>query len=318
LWNLRKIKWSEARAQPGFVDADNVRVAVLDTGIDHDHEDLQGVVREYTYEYPSLPAVSGQKDIIGHGTHVAGTIAALINNSVGINGICQCQMHVWKIFDDQTTYLPSRRAFMYVVNPEMYLRALADCVDQDIDVLNLSIGGPGKPSDQEQVLFDILQANGTTIVAAMGNERLYGSPHSYPAKIHGVVAVGATKIDDSVANFSNRGSHIALSAPGVGIWSTLPSYPGQMGFEATVDGSDIREGKPIRRETDYAAWDGTSMATPHVTGAAALLIAKHGKMSGITVRQHLQASADSVPGMSGSSFDPDYGAGRLNLLRLLQ
>jgi len=152
----------------------------------------------------------------------------------------------------------------------------------------------------------------------MGNERQFGSPTSYPAAIPGVIAVGATSLDDKVANFSNRGNHISLVAPGVSIWSTLPTYPGRFGF-AAVPGPN---GKPVqgmeqRRETDYDSWNGTSMATPHVTAATALLLANKEKMNPAAVRQKLMASADKTAGMNGNNFHPDYGAGRLNLLNLL-
>jgi subtilisin family serine protease len=109
-----------------------------------------------------------------------------------------------------------------------------------------------------------------------------------------------------------------LSAPGVGIWSTLPTYPGQTGFDA-IKGPDGRPipGTPKGRETDYDAWQGTSMASPHVAAAAALLLANRGNMNGAAVRQQLMKTADEVPGMRGGDWDHDYGAGRLNLLRLL-
>jgi subtilisin family serine protease len=325
MWNLAKILWEQARARESFHDADEVHIAVLDTGVDLSHPELQlGQPIDYQWEQPDLSRPVSDKDIIGHGTHVSGTIAAIANGNVGVKGICRCRLSVWKIFDDQPTYADGTGAFLYFVNPIMYRRALAACVESQVDVINLSIGGRGVPDSVERSLFDQLIAAGVTICAAMGNERQYGSPTSYPAAIPGVIAVGATALDDSVTLFSNSGNHIALSAPGKAIWSTLPTYPGQSGFSAVVgpDGKPT-QGKPMRRETDYDAWDGTSMATPHVTACAALLLAKAhedgvGKMTPDEVRKALMRSADKVPGMNGSAFSVDYGAGRLNLLRLLQ
>jgi subtilisin family serine protease len=157
----------------------------------------------------------------------------------------------------------------------------------------------------------------------MGNDRQQGSPTTYPGAIPGVIAVGATGVDDAVTVFSNRGDHIALSAPGKAIWSTLPTYPGQTGFSAVIGpNGQVQQGNPIGRETSFDAWDGTSMATPHVTGCTALLMAKHndegGKLTPAQARDMLMQSADKVPGMQGSGFTADYGAGRLNLFRLLQ
>jgi subtilisin family serine protease len=317
LWNLVKIQWKQARALSSFQDANTIKVAVLDTGVDQAHPDLKGRISQYIFLHPDLPLASDEKDIIGHGTHVSGTIAAISNNRIGINGICRCDLSVWKIFDDEPEDFGD--SFEYAVEPVMYRRALADCLDQDIDVINLSIGGPGEPDPQELELFSALIENGTTVVAAMGNEREDGSPTSYPAAIPGVIAVGATSLQDTVAIFSNRGNHISLCAPGVGIWSTLPTYPGQFGFWRVIgpNGQPV-QGKAIRRDTNYGAWDGTSMATPHVTGAAALLLANNGTMDPASVQGHLEKSADKVSGMGGRNFHPDYGAGRLNLLQLLR
>lgn len=318
MWNLKKIKWQDVRSRRGIKDAIGIKVAVLDTGIDVEHPDLKGQIKSYSFANLDLSRPSGDKDIIGHGTHVAGTIAAKINNNLGINGVCNCDLRIWKIFDDVADYISMRSGYAYFVDPIMYFRALADCIEQQVDVVNLSIGGGGAPDAFESSLFANLIAGGTTVVAAMGNEREYGSPTSYPAAIPGVIAVGATKIDDKVASFSNRGNHISISAPGVGIWSTLPQNPGQFGFRAER-GSDgrPREGKPLRRETDYDAWDGTSMATPHVAAAAALLIANRGKMSPADVNARLKSTAYRVKSMKKKTFHPDYGAGRLDLLKLL-
>ena len=318
MWNLHKVRWADALAQPNFADAINIKVGVLDTGIDPDHPDLTGRIASYTFAHPDIPGASGNKDIIGHGTHVAGTIMANSSNSIGINGVCSCEMHSWKIFDDQDDFAGFDDGFVYFVDTAMYHRALADCAEQGIDVINLSIGGGGAPDPNEQLLFDTLLAGGTTVVAAMGNERQFGSPTSFPAAIPGVIAVGATNIDDKVANFSNRGNHIAVSAPGVSIWSTLPTYPGRFGFEAIPGANGPIRGMEQKRETDYDAWNGTSMATPHVVAAVALLFSNKGKMSPAEALAELKAAADKVPAMGGNTFHPDFGAGRLNLLRLLE
>ena len=320
MWNLEKIKWAQARARSGFKDAGAIKVAVLDTGIDQTHPDLQGHIGPYVYDHPDLPTASSAQDIIGHGTHVAGTIAASIN-SVGINGICTCQLNIWKIFDDIPD-LDSPQApteFAYFVDPAMYLRALIDCQERGMDVVNLSIGGGGTPDFAETQAFSRLLANGTVVVAAMGNERQWGSPTSYPAALPSVIAVGATNIVDRVAVFSNRGNHISVCAPGVAIWSTLPLNPGQFGFEAVSDGSgNYRQGKPKRRETDYDAWDGTSMASPHVAAAVALHLANGGNRGAPAVSSALGATVDKVPAMGGRDFDADYGHGRLNLDALVK
>ena len=200
----------------------------------------------------------------------------------------------------------------------MYRRALSDCINQGVDVVNLSIGGPGAPDFQERTLFNMLLARGTTVVAAMGNERMQGSPTSYPAAIPGVIAIGATSIDDTIASFSNRGNHVALSAPGVAIWSTLPTFPGQTGFTATIGPNGLPvEGRAMSREVNYDAWAGTSMATPHVTAAVALLKAKAGALTPTEVRAKLTGTVDKVAGMQGQNWHPDFGFGRLNLRTLL-
>jgi subtilisin family serine protease len=321
MWNLQKIAWDKAREQPGFRDANSIKVAVLDTGVDEFHPSLKGQIAAYHWQQPDM-AVSGN-DFIGHGTHVSGTIAAVIG-SASVKGICKCTLSVWKIFGDTAVYQPSLGAYGYYVDPILYRRALAACVENPVDVINLSIGGTAPPDPtSEGFLFSQLIASGVTICAAMGNDRGAGSPIFYPAAIPGIIAVGATGPDDLVAEFSNAGSHIALSAPGKAIWSTLPTYPGQTGFNAVIgpDGKP-QQSSPISREKDYDAWDGTSMATPHVTACTALLMAKHnnggGKLTPDQARKLLMQSADKVQGMNGSDFSPDYGAGRLDLLNLLQ
>jgi subtilisin family serine protease len=316
LWNLAKIRWSEARQLPSFQDATDIHVAVLDTGIDSGHPDRPAIIANYEFAHPTNATSSSNRDIIGHGTHVAGTIAARINNNVGINGICNCTISAFKIFDDTPDWWAARGEFVYFVDPAMYQRALSRCLTLKVRVINLSIGGGGAPSVNEQMLFNRLLQAGTTVVAAMGNENT--SQPSYPAAIPGVVAVGATSIHDARASFSNVGGHISLVAPGQGIWSTLPTYPGNTGYfpRATFPPQpDLT--RPIIRDTDYASWDGTSMASPHVAAAVALLLAGNGGMTPAAVKQKLEASAVKVPGMLGQNFSQEYGFGRLDLVKLL-
>jgi subtilisin family serine protease len=133
----------------------------------------------------------------------------------------------------------------------------------------------------------------------MGNEFEEGNPTEYPAAMREVCAVGATDELDKRAGFSNTGRHIDLMAPGVGILSTTPTF--------RYDGDGERE---------YDAWDGTSMSTPHVAAAAALLLAKSPGMTPAQVIKKLTSSADRVAGAKKGSAS--YGAGRLNCQKLLR
>jgi subtilisin family serine protease len=326
LWNLKRIRWQESRAL-NIRQPKDITVAILDTGVEKEHPDLAGRVVSYDYTHP-LPNVMGEKDLHGHGTHVAGIVGAVTNNGFGICGICECKLKIWKIFRDEPQFMLGQNMFSYVVDPVAYLLALKACAEDSVDVVNLSIGGPGKPSVEEERAFKGLMEKGVIVIAAMGNERMFGSPISYPAAIPGVVAVGATNLNDKVTAFSSEGDHICLCAPGQAIWSTLPRYPGQLGFlpkhAKRKKGSSTAKPepdltKPITRETDYDAWNGTSMAAPHVTGAAALLLANRGKDTPTRVRDALEKCADKVQGMgSPQGRDRNYGAGRLNLLKLLE
>ena len=333
LWNFERIQWEESRNLQNVKQATDITVAVLDTGIEAEHPDLAGRIESYDYSHP-LQHLMSEKDLHGHGTHVAGIVGAVTNNGYGIHGVCECRLKVWKIFRDDPQFIAGQNMFCYVVDPVAYIQALDACLISSVNVLNLSIGGLGKPSSEEESAIKALVANGTTVVAAMGNERMFGSPLSYPAAIPGVIAVGATNLNDRVTSFSSRGGHISLCAPGQAIWSTLPSYPGQIGFlpkrtnqkkgSKTKPEPDLE--KPITRERNYDAWNGTSMAAPHVAGAVALLLANRGKDSPDRVREALEDSADVVQPMKDdakgndkdSERNKDYGAGRLNLLKLLQ
>lgn len=277
-WGLRAIRYFEA-SRPS---AAGVRVAILDTGIDTTHPDLPDPV---LYRRPGLRA----QDIIGHGTHVAGIIAATANNRIGITGIADCRLAIWKIFPDQ----PEGGDFY--VDSERYLRALGELADEDVTAVNLSIGGSAH-SRAEALLFRRLIERGVTPVAAMGNEYEEGNPTSYPAAYDGVVSVGSIAENRRRSSFSSTGRHIDLVAPGSNILSTVPVTR-----------------SAYRQETEYATWSGTSMATPHVTAAAALVVAAHPGWSPAQVARRLRSSAAELPAMRGSRWTQSYGAGLLDL-----
>lgn len=325
LWHLDRIGWPAARARRGFDDGRRVQVAVLDSGIDAGHPALERSIASYVYRDRDLVRSPSGRDFMGHGTHVAGIIAAAAPRQAGANhggeralrvcGVSRARLHAFKIFSDHPQEEAALASFEYVVEPALLYRALADCIERKVDVVNMSMGGPAPPDPHEAHLFAALFAQGTSVVAAMGNLRQLGSPTQYPAAVPRVIAVGATDPDDIVASFSNAGPHIALCAPGVGIWSTLPRYEGPLGFAAR--GGSSRPGAAVLRNTHCDAWLGTSMAAPIVAGAVALLKANHPRVSVDDVRDRLMRTADRVPAMGRRKFTEDYGAGRLNLERLL-
>lgn len=278
-WGHVAVKIHEARRRSGFVDAGEILVAVVDSGIDRDHPDLDGSIQEYAN---FLSATEDDRDYVGHGTHVAGIIAAEINNRIGTSGLCKARILAIK-------GLP-RAGNPW--NAEKYYQALAHPLDRQAKVVNLSLGGGFDPGE-EAVIADLLDA-GIIIVAAMGNEFLKGNPTQYPAAYPGVIAVGASDEVDRRADFSCTGDHIALVAPGVRVLSTVPRYPSE-----------------FARQLEYDSWPGTSMATPHVAAAAALLLAKPPNLTPSAVRRQLMTTADRVPGQTRQNAE--YGAGRLNI-----
>lgn len=279
-WAHAAIRLQHARAAAGFMDAAALTVAVVDSGIDAGHPDLAGAIAEYRNFLSE-----SDRDYVGHGTHVAGIIAAIANNGVGISGVSSARILALKALprDDGEFDAPAYyRALRYVIG-----RA---------QVLNLSLGGE-KDEAEIDVLEDVIDA-GVVVVAAMGNEYEAGNPVEYPAAIPRVCAVGASDERDKRASFSNTGRHIDLVAPGVDILSTTPTYRYDDG------------------ERNYDSWDGTSMATPHVAGTAALILAKQAGWKPAQVISRLKSSADLVAGAKKGSTA--YGAGRLNCQKALR
>jgi subtilisin family serine protease len=282
-WGLRAIHWFNAT----IPSAADIRVGVLDTGIDEAHPDLRKV--DINYYREGLK----KRDKLGHGTHVAGIIAATANNKAGITGVARCKLSMWKIFEDQPAYDGG-----YYVDSERYLRALGAVRDEGVKVVNLSIGGT-KSSETEQILFRRL-TNYVVVVAAMGNEYERGNPMIYPAAYDGVLAVGSIAEDRLHSDFANTGDHIDLVAPGSNILSTLPT-----------------SNSKFYKGTHHGVFSGTSMATPHVAAAAALVSARFPSLNVSRIKDRLTSKTELLNDMD-ARYTEDYGHGLLNLIKALR
>lgn len=271
-YGIPHIKADVAHSQS--VTGSGVKVAVLDTGIDASHEDLNvaGGASFVTDEPDALT------DGNGHGTHVAGTIAAL-NNNVGVVGVSyDVDLYAVKVLSGAGSGTLSGIA-----------QGIEWAIDNDMDVINMSLGGSTGSSTLKQA-SDNAYNSGIVVVAAAGNSgSFFGLINTigYPARYDSVIAVGAVDANNNRASFSSVGSQLEVMAPGVDINSTLPG-------------------------NQYGALNGTSMASPHVAGAAALILAKYPNMTNVQVRQKLRDTATYL----GSAFN--YGHGVINVEEALK
>ncbi|MDP3735532.1 MAG: S8 family peptidase [bacterium] len=294
----------QALGAPGTPGAGAV-VAVVDTGIAY--ENFKKGVKRY-YQAPDLAAtcfVPG-KDFIendlhpnddnSHGTHVAGTIAQSSNNGSGVAGLAfkTCLMPV-KVLDKNGS-----GSYTAVANGIRY------AADQGVDVINLSLGGPASNVLRDAVAY--AHGKGVTIVAASGNDNgAVGYPAAYDDY---VIAVGATRYDETRAPYSNYGASLDIVAPG-----------GDLGLDQNGDGySDgvlQQTFNPNTKRTNafgYWFFNGTSMASPHVAAVAALVIANGNARTPADVRAALESTADDL-GTAGR--DDQFGYGIVDAVRAL-
>lgn len=276
-WWLSRVQASSA--WDTTAGSDKIRVAVIDTGVDQNHPDLRGnlLTGRNFVETSQAP-----EDDFGHGTHVAGIIGALANNGEGGAGLAfRCKI------------LPIRVLGTNGGSTFQLVQGIQCAIDSGAKVINMSLGSSQYSSIEEQAVKEAMN-RGIVVVAAAGNDALSGNPLSYPAAIRGVISVAATDYNDHRGDFSNYNSFVSLSAPGVDILSTLPTRMGRYGFAS-----------------------GTSMASPIVAGAAALLLSQHPDWSPSQVKNALANSntckdlvreAGKDPG-----YDPFFGYGLLQV-----
>ena len=267
-----------------FPGSGGAKVGIVDTGIDQDHPDLAGKavdcggVTNFGINLIVLilladPTISDGRcgDDNGHGTHVAGTIGAVADNGTGVAGVA---------FDSPLAVCKALNS-----SGAGTLEMVANCIDwthdRGADIISMSLGGPG--SQTLAAAVERASENGSLLVAASGNSG--NSQLSYPAGYPQVVSVAATDDDDQRASFSTFNASVEVAAPGVDILSTWS------------DGG-------------YRTASGTSMATPHAAGVAALIAGANPGGGPQAWRATLQAAVDDL-GPPGR--DPEYGFGRVDL-----
>ena len=266
-WGVKHIGTGAVHA--GGNRGSGVKVGVIDSGIDTNHPDLN-------YD-PSCSAnfVSGEtiEDGNSHGTHTAGTVAALDNGN-GVVGVApNVTLCIYKVLSNSGSGSYSN-----------VIKAIEQAVADGVQITNNSYGSSGDPGQTVKAAFDNAYAAGVLHVAAAGNS---GNPKGkgnnciYPARWDSLIATAATMENDNRASFSSTCDKVELAAPGYRVNSTVP-------------------------DDSYAEYSGTSMASPHVAGTAALVIAANPSWSNDQVRSQLQTTADDL---GDAGLDPQYGYG---------
>ena len=249
------------------------KVCIIDTGYNLGHPDLPGQNDGVTGQGNNSAVGNWYNDGNGHGTHVAGTISAY-DNSEGVIGVYPgVNLHIVKIFDDSGSWTYASDI----------ITAIDQCQDAGADVVNMSLGGAGSSSAEASAMQGFVDDN-MLLVAAAGNDG--NSSLSYPASYDAVVSVAAVDSGKNRASYSQYNSQVEISGPGSSVYSTYPS-------------------------SSYATLSGTSMATPHVAGAAALVWSFHPQCSASQIRSALNATAEDR-GSSGRDNYYGYGIVRVS------
>lgn len=272
-WGLPRVRAPEAWPRS---TGTAIKLLIIDSGVMLDHPDLNVAA---AWRCIGESPIADQE---GHGTHVAGSAAAL-NNSAHVVGVAPAVALLSANAADTTTsdfdLLPSQIACSMEVGRT-----------NGVHVVNMSFGSLGAFTQVTDQIVAGYHQNNIVFVASAGND--FGGPVRFPARLSEVIAVTAVDQNNVRANFANVGPEVELAAPGVAVPSTsLPS------------GSNCTSGGLV------SDCSGTSMATPHVSGTAALLRAAFPSESNVQIRERLRAAALDL-GPAG--FDQEYGNGLLD------
>jgi len=305
----------------------NVIVAVVDTGVFLSHPDLAANLIS-GYDFVSSTSISNDGDGIDnnpddpgdnltpgyssfHGTHVAGTIAAVSDNNSGVAGVAQSI----SLMPVRVLGLGGGTSYD-VTQGILYAAGLANDSGttplQPADIINLSLGGPGFSGAQQDAITDARNA-GTTVIAAAGNQ---GSNQAFfPASYQGVISVSAVGFSKSLAPYSNYGSSIDVTAPG---GDTSVDLNG----DGYVDGvlSSLANDSTGVAVPNYGFYQGTSMASPHVAGVVALMKSIHATLTPDDVDALIIAGqlTEDISGDGELNRNDNYGYGLIDALKAVQ
>lgn len=277
-WGLTRIRAPQAW---GTATGEQTVIAVLDSGVQNSHPDLNGAILD-EWDYFHNDAVGD--DDSGHGTHVSGIAAAFTNNRRGIAGTApDAFLFDYKVCNGQvgcplTAQIP----------------AIQEAADMNADVINMSLAGYGRSTAQERAV-NYAWSQGTVIVAAAGNDAT--NQPAYPAAYANVIAVTSTDFQNGDSDFSNYGNWVNVTAPGGELrgplsatrFQILSSYPTYL------------------NSSGYVFNNGTSFAAPMVSGVAALVASRN--LSAAQVRQRIESTATDI-GPRGR--DNLFGTGLVN------
>lgn len=273
-WHLSQINCEEAWE---ISTGNGVVVAVVDTGVNPNGFDSFGGRLIQGHDFANND--NDSSDDNGHGTHVAGTIAQETNNVTGVAGVA---------FDAVILAVKVLGRFGFG-NTDAVVDGIRWAADNGAQIINLSLGGPESTKVMEEAINEA-HNKGVIIVAAAGNE---SGPVSFPAALEPVIAVGSVRFDETLSFFSNFGDPLDVVAPG---------------GDATVDQNNDGFGDGVLQETfkkgffrnrnnfdwDYFFFQGTSQASPHVAGVAALLLSIKPSLTPDEVRSAIQSTAKDL------------------------
>ncbi|MDB5101276.1 MAG: serine protease [Cyanobacteria bacterium RYN_339] len=285
-WSLRRIEapqaWSMTRGDRDLV------IAVVDTGVDPDHPELAGrVLRGYNVPNPHRPP----HDDNGHGTAVAGLIAAAGKNSRGFSGVCpECKILPIKVNQPATGAVSAHHIAQAI---RWAVHAGASIINASVGVVQWEHGLTDETLDELSDAIRYALRHNVLVVCAAGPAV---SPPPFPGTwsvlwdFRGLIAVGGTDRHDRRAACSPSGNFISVTAPSDGVLTTFPRAQGRL----------------------YGTFGGTSAASPHVAGLAGLIRSLRPGLRPHEVKALIQQTADRL---GGGEYHPDYGYGRINVMR---